>query len=187
MTKRDDLYQQEHIAHMERWQSLPVDQQGPQPESPPPTTFEDIKEMHSALLKEFSVASTLWTTQSTRYQNVWTWVNATVDRSILSSAMTELVGNNKTSLQELVRALKRQFAPTDTSALTTAREEYRAILKQAELGSVNPARWYQDWHRAFLRARALRLADVEGTMATKDFLIAISLRIAPEWARGRSE
>jgi hypothetical protein len=70
--------------------------------------------------------------------------------------------------------------PTTTSTLTTAREEYRAVLKQVEQGNVNPARWYRDWHRAFLRARALKLPKVDGTIAAKDFLTVISLRLAPE-------
>jgi hypothetical protein len=39
-------------------------------------------------------------------------------------------------------------------------------------------------NRAFLRARALKLPEVDGTMAAKDFLTAISLRLALEWARG---
>jgi hypothetical protein len=46
---------------------------------------------------------------------------------------------------------------------------------------VNPQRWYQDWNKALSRARTYRIPEIDGFLATKDFLEAISVRLAPTW------
>jgi len=61
-----------------------------------------------------------------------------VDPVMLKTIQTQLLVEKKRSLQDLVRALKSMFAPSEVSSMTTIQEEYQAILKQAITGSVNP-------------------------------------------------
>jgi len=49
--------------------------------------------------------------------------------------------------------LKRRYARSDVATVTTVREDYKKVLKQAEQGNVNPAKWYNDWNKALLSAQ----------------------------------
>ena len=61
------------------------------------------------------------------------------------------------------------------------REEYRRVLASARSGSVNPQRWYEDWNKALSRARTYKIPEVEGFLAIKDFLDAISVKLVLVW------
>jgi hypothetical protein len=43
-------------------------------------------------------------------------------------------------LQDITRYLKRQFAPSNSSSLTTIRDAYKRVLADAAKGSVDPKR-----------------------------------------------
>jgi len=108
-------------------------------------------------------------------------VSRTVDQALLAPHLEMLVSTNKVSLQNVVRALKAQLSPTTENSADLAREEYRQVLDQARQGHIGPQTWYESWYRALARARSYGVTDVEGFLATKDFLGAISVNIAPTW------
>ena len=117
-----------------------------------------------------------------KYQPISNWIDATVDPVMLETIQTQLLAEKKRSLQDLIRALKRIYAPSEVSSMTTIQEEYQAILKQAITGSVNPQKWHADWFRAYNRAKLVGLPEVEGVLAAKTFLKAVGARLTPSWS-----
>jgi hypothetical protein len=81
----------------------------------------------------------------------------------------------------VVRKLQAQFAPSDDISANRARQEYRRVLEIARQGSISAQRWYEDWYKALSRARTYQLPEIEGFLAVKDFLDAISVKLAPTW------
>jgi hypothetical protein len=114
--------------------------------------------------------NTIQASYTTDYTPVYRWVMATVDPGLLQSIEEELVEEDKSNLQELVRHLKRMIAPTASSTATIIRDEYISILKQAHYESVNPTRWHQDWHKACRRGLTYKIPEVQGQLAVKEFL-----------------
>jgi len=159
----------------------PEEEKGRRPRAPVPAKFDDIKEEHSARLKSYSVQQVNWVQRSARYQHMWNWVRASVDEDLLRPHLETLVREDRISLQNVVRRLQAQFAPSDDISADRARQEYRRTLDVARHGSINPQRWYQDWNKALSRARTYRIPEIDGFLATKDFLEAISVKLVPVW------
>ncbi|KAF3027921.1 hypothetical protein E8E11_000005, partial [Didymella keratinophila] len=155
-------------------------------QSSQPSELQSIQssmEQWNQELAEYKVQSSSWAAKAERLQKLWNWVNATVSPAILSPVMVKLVARDVTTLQELVRALKEELAPTDVSTQTQVRAEYRQHLGAAKQGRAAPQDWYQKWSYLYMRAKSYELAEVDGPLAVQDFLDALSHRIAPEWAR----
>jgi hypothetical protein len=148
-----------------------------------PQGIQSSMEQWNQELAEYRVRSSAWAAKAERLQKLWNWVNATVSPAILSPVMVKLVAMDVTTLQQLVRALKEELAPTDVSTQTQVRAEYRQHLGAAKQGRVAPQDWYQKWSYLYMRAKSYELAEVDGPLAVQDFLDALSHKIAPEWAR----
>jgi hypothetical protein len=46
---------------------------------------------------------------------------------------------------------------------------------------VSPKHWFTDWEKALNRARALKIAEIEGTPAVIEFLMALQRKLVPTW------
>ena len=64
--------------------------------------------------------------------------------------------------------------------LTTIQEEYHKTLARTATGTVNPRQWYTEWSTVYEQAKALGISEVEGVLAAKNFLRAISRKLALE-------
>src|SRR5215469_12204983 len=146
----------------------PEAEKGRRPRAPTPAKFDDVKEEYSLRQKAYALQQTSWAQRSARYQQVWNWVKTSVDEELLRPHLEELVRENKVSLQNVVRKLQAQFAPSDDVTADRVREEYRRVLAIARSGSVNPQRWYEDWNKALGRARTYKIPEIEGFLAIKD-------------------
>jgi len=155
---------------------------GPAPQFPTPTTFDDIEKEFRARHIYFTAQLAFVVSHNKKYQPISNWIDATVDPVMLETIQTQLLAEKKRSLQDLIRALKRIYAPSEVSSMTTIQEEYQAILKQAITGSVNPQKWHADWFRAYNRAKLVGLPEVEGVLAAKTFLKAVGARLTPSWS-----
>ncbi|KAF1935040.1 hypothetical protein EJ02DRAFT_416381, partial [Clathrospora elynae] len=134
-------------------------------------------------LAEYRADTSDWASKATRLQHMWTWVNATVDPQLLAPAMMTLVEQKKSTLQALIKALRTELAPTSISTINLVRAQYRAHLQKAKQGRVNPESWYAEWHSLYAKAKAYKIADIEGLLAVQDFLDALAPKLSPEWAR----
>lgn len=144
-------------------------------------------EEYNQELAMYKARSSVWAAKAERLQKLWNWVNASVSPTILSPVMVKLVTNKVTTLQSLVKALKEELAPTEASTKNQVRADYRQHLRAAKQGRAAPQDWFQKWSYLYRRAKAYELAEVDGELATQDFLDALSHKIAPEWARTMSQ
>lgn len=174
--------QTEYLRSLSNWQKLDSSTRGTMPTEPTEPDAEAAQKELNEQLKSWSENSAVTTIFAGRHQQVWNWVNRTVDSSLLASAQVKIVSQGTATLQAVIRALKTHLAPSHSSAQTTAAEEYRATLAKARSGGIDPLKWHALWHRAFLRAQAYDLSDVNGVLAAKDFLNAVGQRMAPDWA-----
>jgi len=156
-------------------------EKGARPRAPRSAKFEDIKEEHAARLKSYTIEQASWVQRSGRYQHIWNWVRSSVDEELLRPHLETLVREDKVSLQNVVRRLQAQFAPSDDVSADRVRQEYRRVLEVGKRGTVNPQRWYEDWFKVLCRARTYRLPEIEGFLAIKDFLDTISAKLSPTW------
>lgn len=158
---------------------------GSSPERPerPKDMDKDALGLYNMRVAEYRADTSVWSSRATRLQHLWTWVNATVDPALLAPAMMILVEQQKSTLQALIKALRTELAPTSVSTVNTVRAQYRAHLHKAKQGRMSPESWYQEWHLLYTKAKAYKLSEVEGQLATQDFLDALAPKLAPEWAR----
>src|SRR6266536_306098 len=120
-------------------------QQEPEPTSDL-ATFADVKDEYNARVNDYNSALKNWNIHAIRYQQMFSWVNASVARDLLRPTKVALLRvSEEVSLQDIVRELKKQLAPTDTSSKGTARKAYRAALKKASQGRINQSTWYKEW------------------------------------------
>jgi hypothetical protein len=113
---------------------------------------------------------------------LFSWIQASVDRTILSTALSAFEEGEDPTVRNIVIKLKKEVAPTETAELTTVRERYRGALQRARQGGINRAKWYEEWHAAWREAKAKSISEVDGVLAVKDFLQAIQVKLAPDWA-----
>jgi len=155
-------------------------EKGARPQPPRPAKFDDIKEEYSFRLKEYAIKQANWSAQSSRYQNIWDWVRCTVEPALLAPHLELLVSQGQLSLQNVVRALRDKFQPSEDNTRDQVREDYRRILERGKSSSINPIVWINDWYQALARAQTYQVAEVEGFLAIKDFLQTVSARL-PTW------
>lgn len=140
-----------------------------------------VLELYASHLTTHAAREAKRTRKERAYEALDKWVKDTVSEEILTPAQAELLEKGDCTLRALIRILKRRYAPSDSSNLTTIREEYAAVLDRAA-SAVNPNTWIRDFRSALLRASQHKLPEVQGTLASKTFLRAIQRRFAPSWA-----
>ena len=182
----DEMIEQlnaERNAPLVEWENdaRPEAEKGAKPRAPRAAKFDDVKEEYSFRLKEYAVKQASWSTQSSRYQNIWDWVRRTVEPALLAPHLELLVSNENLSLQNVVRALRDKFQPSEENTREQVREDYKRILDRGKIGSIDPKVWITDWYQALARAQTYRIAEVEGFLAIKDFLTVVSAKLLPTW------
>jgi hypothetical protein len=110
---------------------------------------------------------------------------ATVAPVVLAAAWTEVSTSKdaESTNQKLIKALKAEYEPSATTSQVTVRIKYRNHLRLAETGTMEPREWYLLWKDLYNQAKSLKLTEVtEGTIGSLDFLYALILKYAPQWA-----
>ena len=92
------------------------------------------------LSKQYTIDLTDEKRYSSKANPISNWVKNTVDSGILSVVQAELIQRNATTLKDLIISLKDLLALSHTSVQNQVLEEYRLVLKQAHLRSVNPVK-----------------------------------------------
>jgi hypothetical protein len=176
-------------------------EKGPKPSASPPAkaTIENVASTHAALMREHVGKLAQWTEKARAYKAAYKWIQETVDPSVYQGAvreceneqarmekeqLTEMIDGDPQSkswtLQLLLRILKRDYAPSETSARTLAQSTYRKKLAVVKAGRVNPKEWLQEWRAAYQDALLYDLPDVKGPLAVLDFIKAVQEKLAPE-------
>jgi hypothetical protein len=90
----------ERNTPLEVWDAdeRPEAEKGARPRQPRAANFNDVKEEYSFRLKEYAVKQASWSTQSSRYQNIWDWVRRTVEPTLLAPHLELLVSQERLSL-----------------------------------------------------------------------------------------
>jgi hypothetical protein len=168
----------------ENWDkdTRPMVKKGSKPVSPQPATFGDVRDYHSALLQDYEIKKLDWTNKLVRYRIIRQWLRQTVDTEILTNSTLGLEESKQSSIRKVLKALSTKYGSTDTVQITAARRAYSSVLLQASKGGVSPKHWFTDWEKALNRARALKIAEIEGTPAVIEFLMALQRKLAPTWA-----
>ncbi|KAJ0297637.1 hypothetical protein COL516b_010489 [Colletotrichum fioriniae] len=125
---RDDLAQQDGLV---KQPSLPT--------RPKPVTANQAR-----LLKEYTsfvqqtASKTISRSRKEKsYESIDRWITNSVVQDILENAKEELIDSPDYSLRTIIRVLKQKYAPSDSSSLTIAREEFNAVMSRAN-SNVNP-------------------------------------------------
>lgn len=134
-------------------------------------------------VSRYKVEASKWTRKSAKLSNIRDWINKTVAASLMAPASIKLLNSKETTPQALVRILKDDLAPTDLNTMNLVRQQYRTHLDKARSGRMSPDQWFNKWQVIFGKAQAFKVTEVEGQLAVTNFLDAISVRLAPEWAR----
>ena len=159
------------------------DTRGEEPKRPPQATANDVKEEYLLIARSYTMETEHWKDLYSRYTIVMNWVMGSVAQRLMTPHYATLVNLNALTLQNLVRSLRKHLAPPMSSLISTARQEYRDALNQAKVGRISPTKWHEDWSLALAQARLYGVAEIEGTLAIKDFLDAVATKMAPEWGR----
>jgi hypothetical protein len=159
----------------ENWDkdTRPMVEKGSKPVSPQPATFGDVRDYYSALLRDYKIKKLDWINKLVRYRIIRQWLRQTVNTEILTNSTLGLEESKQSSIREVLKALLTKYGSTDTVQITTARRVYSSVLLQASKGGVSPKRWFTDWEKVLNRARALKITEIEGTLAVIEFLIAL--------------
>jgi transposase InsO family protein len=138
---------------------------------------------HQEDVRKYKVATSRWTRTVAKLSNLRDWINKTVSHDLMAPAAIKMLNRKQFTPQELIRILKNDLAPTDSVTMHLVRQQYRAHLEKARNGRITPDKWFNDWQVLYGKAQAFKVIEVEGQLAMTDFLDALSVRIAPEWAR----
>ncbi|KAF2970752.1 hypothetical protein GQX73_g2825 [Xylaria multiplex] len=184
---RDELIErrnQQHFVIYQLWLRSPVATRGKAPE-PPSEELSDaeIQPRLDELRKDYPTIERDFKKKADSYIALYQWVYRTVDRSIMGAVTTKLIIGESINLQQTVRALRDMLAPTRSARETQAQYQYQEALSRARNGGIKPNVWFATWNQAYLNATALNLPEVNGVLATRNFLEAIRVRMAPDWAR----
>lgn len=87
--------------------------------------------------------------------------------------MNDIGEDEDANVRLIVQKLKAIIRPSETVELMAIRERYRAALAKAKKGSIKPSVWWDKWYAAYREASAKKLVDMDGVLATKDFLEAV--------------
>ena len=99
----------------------------------------------------------------------------------LSSIGTLTPTQDHGSIQEILRSLKRQYAPSSTTVISTVRETYKKVLADGAKGAVNQERWYSEWRLVYENAKLHNIPEIQGSPAIKDFLDCVARKMQPKW------
>jgi hypothetical protein len=163
-------------------------------------TFEDVRAEHVALLQDYTIASNVYKTRSESQSKFLSWLTKTIDSDIWTAIIAALqartsipVGRSFTlsspgtltpaqthrSIQEILRSLKHQYAPSSTTVETAVRETYKKVLADGAKGAVNQERWYSEWRSAYENAKLYAIPEIYRSSGIKDFLEYVSLKMQP--------
>ena len=119
-----------HQIEIENWDkdTRSLEEKGPKPRSPEPATFVDVREYHSASLRDYEVKKTNWTNKQSRHRVIRQWLRQTVDTEILTNSTLGLEPSKQSSIREIVKALATKYGSTDTAQITSARRAYQGVL-----------------------------------------------------------
>jgi hypothetical protein len=131
----------------------------------------------------YKVATSQWTRKAAKLTNLRDWINKTVAQELMAPTTIKMLNKRQSTPQAMIRILKNDLAPTDSNTTHLVRQQYRAHLKKARTGRINPERWFNEWQVIYGKAQAFQVTEIEGQLALTDFLDALSVRIAPDWAR----
>jgi isocitrate dehydrogenase kinase/phosphatase len=92
-----------------------------------------------------------------------------------------LVFNENLSLQNVIRALRDKFQPLEENTREQVKEDYKRILERGRIGLIDPKVWIIDWFQALAQVQIYHILEVEGFLAIKDFLQAVSIKFLPTW------
>jgi hypothetical protein len=158
-----------------------------EPDRPKPS---DIKEgvtttvaLTAAEREEFRFQRDDYKIELVRYQRQREALNNIKDFIITSVARQHLSYlENKTTVYQMLTALKKRIAPTDRARKIELARRYRDIQQ----GPVNqdPDRWLTDWEKVYTDAVRLRLPEVQEEYPLYDFLNAIR-NVDKAWTAGR--
>jgi hypothetical protein len=81
--------------------------------------------------------------------------------------------SKQSSIRKVLKALSIKYSSTDIVQITTTRRVYSSVLLQTSKGGVSPKHWFTDWEKVLNRARALKIAEIEGIPAVIEFLMAL--------------
>ncbi|KAI1097625.1 hypothetical protein F4804DRAFT_159053 [Jackrogersella minutella] len=96
--------------------------------------------------------------------------------------LMSLFSDTRTTIKMTVRQLRDDMKPLDLVTQIGIRDDYRKVLQQARLPGVKPDSWLSTYLLAYRQAEHSNIPDVQGTLAVQDFLEAVAVRIAPQWA-----
>lgn len=134
-------------------------------------------------VRRWKVQTAEWTRKANGVIYIQEYMTKTISASLLQPVQIQLLDKNETGVQQQLRLLKRQLAPSEATLKNQIRVEYRSHLEKAKAGRMGADTWFNEWQLLYSRARAYGVPEIEGTIALTDFLDAITVKYAPEWAR----
>ncbi|KAG5944972.1 hypothetical protein E4U59_006541 [Claviceps monticola] len=84
-----------------------------------------------------------------------------------------------------VTSLEKKFSPGDYILKASLPSQYKALLQDALRANTNPDRWLDAWATLYPRASPVKIPELEGPNAVRDFLSAVGNRFEPSWAHSK--
>ena len=69
------------------------------------------------------------------------------------------------------------------SCYRLARIAYKDVLQEARQANIQPDVWYIKWIKAYYDGAYHEIPEVAGTLAIQDFVQAVGMKMAPDWAQ----
>ncbi|KAG5955028.1 hypothetical protein E4U58_007300 [Claviceps cyperi] len=121
-------------------------------------------------------------------QQIQLWISACVESNAYNTITSRLAtdtGGSDFSLRQLVKSLKEKFSPGDYILKASLSSQYKALLQNAHRANTNPDRWLDAWATLYPRALRVKIPELEGPNAVRDFLSAVGNRFEPGWAHSK--
>lgn len=159
------------------------------PTKPPVLSDDDAMKYYDFYLKSSAIRGSGTNKKSKAVGEIWMWIQETVDASILKPNLIQLSGHGTQeqvfSVQQVVRNIRNDVAPNFHTSQNIAIKDYQAHLAKAKGRAMRARDWYRTWYELYLNGRAFGIPDVEGTIATENFLYAVGHHFAPMWSRAK--
>ncbi|KAG6103585.1 hypothetical protein E4U13_000495, partial [Claviceps humidiphila] len=141
-------------------------------------------------LRQFMMAqeNAEYNLRSPKEQQIQLWISACVESNAyntITSKLTSGTGKSDFSLRQLVKALKKKFSPGDFILKASLSSQYKALLQDALRANTNPDRWLDEWATLYPRASRVKIPELEGPNAVREFLSAVGHRFEPAWAHSK--
>jgi hypothetical protein len=158
------------------------------PERPHPSIIEpgiatiaDLDDDHiprwNAIFRDYEDRKREYNLQKHAIDQIATYINTTI-----AITHVDLIREQHT-VHDRLAVLQKLLAPTDESRSREIEEKYRQLRTYTR--NQNLERWIESWRSTVAIARELKLPEVSGNRAQKDFVIAIST-IYPEFGGSMS-